>query len=134
MKNRFPAIFLLAVFLMPAAAAEPESDSKIYMEAAMARSTLSQCLLVGKAEGKQAQKAYDDWLAPRKDAVKRVAAQGCGQICQMLGDPLQPLRKPPAMPGAFALSPTETEKLCRDGMSMTALAPVATEPLPDAQP
>lgn len=125
---------LLAACLAPAAAAEPENDGKVYMQAAMARTTLSQCLLVGKQEGKQAQKAYSDWLAPRKDAVKRVAAQGCGQVCQMLGDPLQPLRKPPAMPGAFALGPAETEKLCRDGMAMVAPAPAATEASPERQP
>lgn len=124
---------LLAACLLPAAAAEPENDGKTYMQAAMAHATLSQCLLVGKQEGKRAQKAYSDWLAPRKDAVKRAAAQGCGQVCQMLGDPLQPLRKPPAMPGAFALGSAEIEKLCRDGMAMTAPAPTPTDSPPGGQ-
>lgn len=106
---------------MPLNAQESESDSKIYMQAAMARSTLSHCLLVGKAEGKSAQKAYADWLAPRKGAVERIAAQGCGQVCQMLGDPLLPLKKPANvdMPASFAsLSMTveDSRHLCDEGM------------------
>lgn len=110
---------------MPLNAQESESDSKIYMKAAMARSTLSHCLLVGKAEGKSAKKAYADWLAPRKEAVARIAAQGCGQMCQMMGDPLQPLQKPANvnMPGSFAvlsMTAEDSRHLCDEGMKAVA--------------
>jgi hypothetical protein len=132
MSLKIIALLAASAFALPLKAQEPESDSKIYMKAAMARSTLSHCLLVGKAEGKSAQNAYTDWLDPRKDAVKRIAAQGCGQICQMMGDPLQPLRKPAnlSMPGSFAalsMTAEDSRHLCDEGMKAVA-APAPEAP------
>jgi hypothetical protein len=132
MNMKIIGLLAASVFSIPLNAQEPESDSKIYMQAAMARSTLSQCLVVGKAEGKLTQKAYAAWLAPRKDAVERIASQGCGQICQMLGDPLKPLQKPAnvAMPASFAslnMTPEKSKHLCDEGMKAVA-GPVSESP------
>jgi hypothetical protein len=121
MNLKISGLLAASILSMPLNAQESEADSKIYMQAAMARSTLSHCLVVGKAEGKLAQKAYADWLAPRKEAVERIASQGCGQVCQMLGDPLQPLKKPAnvSMPASFAslnMTPEESKHLCEEGI------------------
>lgn len=106
-------------------AQEPESDNKTYMKAIMTRASLSQCLLVGKAEGKSARKAYADWLALRKEAVARIAAQGCGQMCQMMGDPLQPLQKPVQVNmsgplGSLNMTAEDSKHLCNEGMKAVA--------------
>lgn len=106
---------------VPLYAQDNDADNKTYMKAIMARASLSQCLLVGKEEGKLARKAYADWLAPRKEAVQRIAAKGCGQMCQMMGDPLQPLQKPVQvnMPGSFAslnMTAEDRKHLCDEGM------------------
>lgn len=116
---------MLAMAVVPASSAEPESDDAIYMKAAMLHSTLSQCLLLGKDEGKAAKKAYADWLEPRHAAVSRVAGKGCGQMCQMLGDPLRPLQKPPKaqFTGSLAslnMSADDSRHLCEQGMKAAA--------------
>lgn len=132
MNLKIISLLVASMFAMPVNAQNSESDSKIYMQAAMARSTLSHCLVVGKTEGKSAKKAYADWLAPRKDAVERIASQGCGQVCQMLGDPLQPLEKPAnvSMPASFAslnMTPEDSKHLCDEGMKAVA-GPVSEPP------
>lgn len=116
---------MLALLVFPARGTEPQSDDSTYMKAAMLRSTLSQCLLLGKDEGKAAKKAYAQWLDPRRSAVERIAAKGCGQMCQMMGDPLRPLQKPAEvqMTGSLAalnMGADDSRHLCEEGMKAAA--------------
>lgn len=114
---RFYLFFVLASMQSFVYADEPESDTTTYMKASALQTMLSHCLLVSKEQGKQAKILYDTWLEPRKDAVSRIASQGCGQMCQMFGDPMQGLRKPHTVEsGPFALSKEEISRVCQDGI------------------